>query len=1761
MAVFSPTPLPVPLARAAVRQAAPAKVVAANDYATRRQAAAAAALQGGTDFDALTQAFAAKASEKKAVEQQKKAQKEAEDKAPLWQKAIKVGLTGLAPATVPLKTVTALAAEATKHLPEGSQQALAHPFSNMFGKRPGTSDSLAVLDALSGIIPIFGQDPEKVQADKRSFLNKIAPTSTFGSQDVYQDIGGYGATGTLHLGLDIAHDPLTFLTGPEGRVVKEADHVFSAAKALRTAQEADRLAQSAKVFAEAEHAAAPTAETAARLANTTEAADRTAEAIANALDYVERAPTMERKILGDAKLPHTRAERANLVQQEMFRNGPDAFREFADDFRKYINEGQGALSPGAAEALGIEGGGMRFRVPGTKISKEIPGTELLVRGSDKTGQGIRKGINAVLDRATSGRAVTLAEGRMPTSAKQAFRMLRSKSATADDTVTALTFLGARQAMRRGEGAMTGAGRNFLQQAWKDTIRKMSKEDIVTLVRNAEADGAPNALNELTRRIAETYAQLSGRPIQDVLRKDWNTYLPHVMDPEFVRYLRDTGTDEATKDFKKLTHIVSDDTLEAEGHIDNARVLQRAPDGSPQTFKLGGKDVTITDDTIDGLNKTLKDAFPGYKGKNIYSNDPAVIMERYVKNLSEQAGVYSAANLVADAGLGLDQGFRIEGKILDALNARNAALARDPEAARVLETIQPGVMGAQPIPERPIVPGSAQDTVNRRIHDQAAVLQATAVTPDQQALVAERLAAVPPPASEFDPTQIFDSVEHRNATEALAERARSPEVQQHINDLRTNVNERTTQLLKDVRDVHTNMYRDIRTQVEDVQGQLDAIDSRIKEFRAQYDSIKGMRTSNPDELADVIRKVDHDITDLEAELKRKASTFKGKSTKAQNAVDKKLAEQLRQLKQLRADSMRSLSEEGSARIAAEVEARTKALFEPVRQAEEALQTKIASIPAPHAQGELNAAETFLTEQTGGPDGFQQLFNSYQATANPKVGTTERLVGGRLGLEEQRAVDLAAERSTKAIRPTSEYMQAHHDALAAQERLANATTKAEEVAAKKELREIDKRFAPGGDLFEERKARSVLARQAGYEARVTKEAAKERLAVEQARQLSRTQQESIVRDAAGRQIRAEGRGFLPGQERNVESVRQPAKAGQPTEQNAIERLQQQQLPGSEAHYAEAQQRYKAVNDFQNSLTKKTAQGKRAEAARIGAEADASMGPAAEQLGTMKDLAVDLNNKDVLLAKRKTVQDLKRELESIRIDPKHPTDRTLRYIDNRINDLLGVAAANPDLTDDSLTAVESMLHNELDNLKRLRNDKAYQETLQKVLRDDDLPKIYTTQLRQGWVTLHDGLPGAGDPVISTRLHQMFVNVKQANKQPKLFGRTFNALTNLFKTYATLTPGFHVRNALSGIFMNLADGVGFSNQLRAVRLWRKFREGGSEWLAEQSPEIRGAFEATFASGASGFFGEGGVADRSTSVIYNRLSNNRATRLSQRAGEWVEGPLRLAMGLDEMSKTGATVDSALERISRVHFDYSQTSDLDVTAKRLIPFWTFLSRNLPLQVMEVYHNPRWYSYYQSFQRDFSAEPDEFTPDYWGPLGVIPTGWHKGKNQIYLDPDIGLTRANSQIDQILGMVKNPGRALADVNPLIMAPIDFVSKRDSFYDRSFGPNDYTKVAGPLGAMLRVIATPLGQTNEKGQISENFLNLIDSLNPAYGRTTRLFPELVGAAGDPQRRGETVWRNFGVPVRVLSDKQKENEAIRRYYAARDEASRQRAMAREAAS
>jgi len=292
-------------------------------------------------------------------------------------------------------------------------------------------------------------------------------------------------------------------------------------------------------------------------------------------------------------------------------------------------------------------------------------------------------------------------------------------------------------------------------------------------------------------------------------------------------------------------------------------------------------------------------------------------------------------------------------------------------------------------------------------------------------------------------------------------------------------------------------------------------------------------------------------------------------------------------------------------------------------------------------------------------------------------------------------------------------------------------------------------------------------------------------------------------------------------------------------------------------------------------------------------------------------------------------------------------------------------------------------------------------------------------------------------------------------------------------------------------------------------------------------------------------------------LANARLPRLSRKSGEWVEGPLRLAMGLHSYDQ-GDTLLQTYERINRIHFDYSRISKMDESMKRIVPFWTFMSRNLPMQITQIATKPRWYSYYAHFKNNFAVPNDPLTPEYWGRLGAWNTGKTFRGMPLYLDPDFGFNRIESDVGSIVDAVAggNPGALLTNANPLISAPLDFLMKRDSFYDRSFKDTDYSKQEGVTGAFVKALAHLVpGQTNEAGQVSDNFTNLISSLIPLYDRTVRL-----SGQKDPQRTPESWARFFGAPVRTLSDKQKESAALGKYLDAKAEITRRRAMQREAA-
>jgi len=502
----------------------------------------------------------------------------------------------------------------------------------------------------------------------------------------------------------------------------------------------------------------------------------------------------------------------------------------------------------------------------------------------------------------------------------------------------------------------------------------------------------------------------------------------------------------------------------------------------------------------------------------------------------------------------------------------------------------------------------------------------------------------------------------------------------------------------------------------------------------------------------------------------------------------------------------------------------------------------------------------------------------------------------------------------------------------------------------------------------------------------------------------------------------------------------------------------------------------------------------------------------------------------------------------------------LETSLSDIEEMIRLNPNMDDASLAGAEARLH---DYRRRLTNAttndiKAKQaDEVLKAANTDDFVEVIRAKVRQEY-----DLAPEGGILVSKQFQAMNNVLDDWSRQPGALGSLMNSYTNFFKTYATLSVGFHVRNAMSASFMNSVDGVPGRSQIQGVRLWSKYMDAAKEGTAadflvnlrREQPMLADAFEAVFGTGAGGRYGEAGFA-ASTAIKRTRAKEmvyrNWATTMSQRWGSNVEGGVRLGMAIDSV-KRGASVEAAIDRITRIHFDYSQVSRFDQKAKQIIPFWTFMSRNLPMQITEMWTKPRGYAIYNSFVRNFSTPADPNTPAYLLEGGAFDTGiktpdWLPGAAAgmpVLLSPDLPHQRVTSDINALSGIAdfSDLGKALTSLNPAISAPWEYATGTDMFTGQQFGPTDYRKASGVIDTAMLPLMALLGQVktgpNGERYYQEKGVNAVRALNPLVDRGTRLFPSQTGAGGDPDRTAENVARiGFGIPVRTVSEKQIEGQ------------------------
>ena len=315
-------------------------------------------------------------------------------------------------------------------------------------------------------------------------------------------------------------------------------------------------------------------------------------------------------------------------------------------------------------------------------------------------------------------------------------------------------------------------------------------------------------------------------------------------------------------------------------------------------------------------------------------------------------------------------------------------------------------------------------------------------------------------------------------------------------------------------------------------------------------------------------------------------------------------------------------------------------------------------------------------------------------------------------------------------------------------------------------------------------------------------------------------------------------------------------------------------------------------------------------------------------------------------------------------------------------------------------------------------------------------------------------------------------------------NQFMKWWKGMATVArPTFHIRNTVSGVWMNQTIGVRArdyaevrAGMIQIRNILDKGKDLGEALASISNPTRRAKFEALFDSGlldvsfSRASFAKMTNVDRAKLAEYISLGNPFSgdfglIRGGARVMETTEDFLRASAffaWVDPKDLPGTT-KVAKEMALAVHFDYQHLSNWETKVKELVPFFVWARRNVPLQLQIMLEQPGMMNRYQHLMNAASdqfpdVEQDEFpVSDYWHAQAVgtdlVMNADTPFWARVVLDPDLPVTDLLE-----LGNIKDfASHMFGMIGPQWTAPIDMLQQQE--YGDVNAPQ-------PLGAVLRAL-----------------------------------------------------------------------------------------------
>lgn len=346
--------------------------------------------------------------------------------------------------------------------------------------------------------------------------------------------------------------------------------------------------------------------------------------------------------------------------------------------------------------------------------------------------------------------------------------------------------------------------------------------------------------------------------------------------------------------------------------------------------------------------------------------------------------------------------------------------------------------------------------------------------------------------------------------------------------------------------------------------------------------------------------------------------------------------------------------------------------------------------------------------------------------------------------------------------------------------------------------------------------------------------------------------------------------------------------------------------------------------------------------------------------------------------------------------------------------------------------------------------------------------------------------DIYVDNDVLKMFNMANNAEKnQIKPLMKFIDGVNNTFKKFATLTPGFQVRNIVGNGTNMVLSGMPARElptyYAKAHSLWNNadelmdaFRKGTLTAAQKKDFDILKEFyTAGFADAYVKGQGLEAIKEGGKGLI------GKASKASAKANEAVDTYNRLALLMyakdnpKYVSKLGRK--NAVDAVRMVLFDPDNMSDLERNFfKKIIPFYTFTKQNLMFQATNVVKNtPKYKRLFRALNKSYdSVGEGNYIENQKGNMQIPLPFRDKDGNQLFL-------KANLPVSDLGEFMSNPlQRTGASTAPLIKTPIEIITGKSLFTGEDANYNVLKNTAEKLGIKSKGV-------QDTAQLAETILN----------------------------------------------------------------------------